>query len=256
MTWRSSQVETALAQSQELLASVPSVSTDIGPISAIRLYFQWRRAQKNPNRSALKDWLPLPLYARFEALKARFDAHDSSIEALRPTFAALRLYERALDAAGLTQRDEIERAVITLAKRRRIRIRRATLTIDDPAGALTEVSELPPTVEVGCLAATLTRLETDLGGMQARANAWAVGDVQTLRALPFPNQREICVDALSISPRIKALVQSAQQGWRMEAEAALSRNRVSFAVRSIYDLLDADGPLAQFRAEGYTIDGP
>ena len=95
MTWRSSEVDAVLSQSQQLLTSGPAVSTGVGPIGAIRLYLQWHRAQKNPDRLKLNSWLPGPLYARFEALKARFDAGDNSIEELRPGFAALRLYERA-----------------------------------------------------------------------------------------------------------------------------------------------------------------
>ena len=162
MVWRSSEVEAALSDSQELLQSAPAVSASIGPIAQIRLYFQWRRTQKNPDRTRLKDWLSAPTYARFEALKARFDANDSSIETLRPTFAALRIYEHAVDAAGLTMHDEVERAVVKLARRRHVPIVRPELKIEDPSGALKEVGELPPSVEVGCLEATMTRIEIDL----------------------------------------------------------------------------------------------
>ena len=256
MTWRSSEVEAALSQSQELLTSGPSVSASIGPIAAIRLYVQWRRTQKNPDRLKLNVWLPAPLYARFETLKARFDPGDDSIEELRPSFAALRLYEHAVEAAGMTAHDEVEQAVVKLAKRRGIPVQRAELKVDDPSGALKEVGALPPTVEVDCLAATVARIETDLPSMQQRAAAWAVGDVDRLRALPYPNQREICINALSNSPRIKALVDRVVQAWSDEAESALDRNRVSFAMRPIYELLDAEGPLARFRAEGYRVEGP
>ena len=256
MTWRSSEVDAALAQSQELLTSGPSVSASVGPIGAIRLYLQWRRTQKNPDHLKLNVWLPAPLYARFEALKARFDAGDDGIEELRPSFAALRLYEHAVEAAGMTAHDEVEQTVVKLARRRGIPIQRAELKIEDPSGALKEVSALPPTVEIDCLAATVTRIETDLPSMQERARAWATGDVDRLRALPYPQQREVCLSALSNSPRIKALVDRVAQAWNNEAEAALSRNRVSFAMRPIYELLDANGPLAKFRAEGYRVEGP
>jgi uncharacterized protein YbaP (TraB family) len=256
MTWRSSEVESALGESQELLLSGPSVSAGVGPIGAIRLYVQWRRTQKNPDHLKLNVWLPAPLYARFEALKARFDAGDRSIEELRPSFAALRLYEHAVEAAGMTAHDEVEQTVVKLAKRRRIPIQRAELKVEDPSGALKEVSALPPTVEIDCLAATITRIETDLPSMQQRATAWASGDVDRLRALPYPHQREVCISALSNSPRIKALVDRVVQAWSIEAESALSRNRVTFAMRPIYELLDSEGPLAKFRAEGYSVEGP
>ena len=256
MTWRSSEVDSALAESQELLTSGPSVSASVGPIGAIRLYVQWRRTQKSPDALKLNVWLPAPLYARFEALKARFDPGDDSIEELRPSFAALRLYEHAVEAAGMTAHDEVEQTVIKLAKRRRIPIQRAELKVEDPSGALKEVSALPPTVEIDCVAATVTRIESDLPSMQERAKAWATGDVDRLRALPYPNQREVCLSALANSPRIKGLIDRLAQAWRSEAESALTRNRASFAMRPIYELLDADGPLAKFRAEGYVVEGP
>jgi uncharacterized protein YbaP (TraB family) len=136
MTWRSSEVDSALAESQELLTSGPSVSASVGPIGAIRLYVQWRRTQKSPDALKLNVWLPAPLYARFEALKTRYDPGDDAIEELRPSFAALRLYEHAVDAAGMTAHDQVEQAVIKLAKRRRIPIQRAELKVEDPSGAL------------------------------------------------------------------------------------------------------------------------
>jgi uncharacterized protein YbaP (TraB family) len=256
MTWRSKEVEAALSESQELLDSGMSVSASIGPFSAVKLYIQWRHTEKNPDHTTLKTWIPAALYSRFEAVKANFDNGDQSIEELRPSLAALRLYDKAVDAAGLTQREEIEDAVVKLAKKQHVPVQRAKVLVTDPSGALKEVGSLSPRLEVDCLDATVTRIESDLKNMQQRGVAWSVGDVDRLRALPFPDQREVCVNAISNSPRMKALVDSAQQAWLEEAEAALIRNRVSFAMRPIYELLDGGGPLARFRAEGYRIEGP
>jgi len=256
MVWRSSEVDAVLAQSRQVLAAGPSVSAGVGPIAMVRLYFQWRSTQKNPSRTQLRDWLPAPLYARFEALRQRFDPHDSGIEELRPSFAALRLYEKAIDAAGLTGRDDVERAVLRLASRHHVPVKRAELTVQDPSGALREVSALPPTLEVNCLETTVTRLETDLPTMQQRGRAWAVGDVDRLRQLSFPNQREACVSALSNAPSIRALIERANAGWDQAAEAALDADPVSLAMRPIYDLLDPNGPLSRLRAAGATVEGP
>lgn len=256
MVWRPTEVESVLDQSQQVLPSGTSFSASIGPFAEIRLYFQWRGAQKNPDHTQLKDWLPAPLYARFEALKARFDPRDSGIEELRPSFAALRIYQKAIEAAGLTEHDEIQNAVLKLASKHHVPVKHAKLTVADPAAALKEASALPPSVEVTCLATTVTRLESDLPLMQERARAWAVGDVDRLRQLPYPDQREACLSALSNAPRVKALIAQAAAGWDSAAEAALSTQRVSFAMRPIYELMAPDGSLARFRAEGATVEGP
>ncbi|HTV50017.1 MAG TPA: hypothetical protein VME21_02450, partial [Steroidobacteraceae bacterium] len=57
MSWKSHQVEDVIAQAQEVLADRPSVS-GIGPIMAIRLYLQYRRAEKIPDHSTLQSLLP------------------------------------------------------------------------------------------------------------------------------------------------------------------------------------------------------
>jgi uncharacterized protein YbaP (TraB family) len=256
MVWQPTEVESVLDQSQQVLPSGTSFSASIGPFAEIRLYFQWRGAQKNPGHTQLKDWLPAPLYTRFEALKARFDPNDSGIEELRPSFAALRIYQKAIEAAGLTERDEIQKTVLKLASKRHVPVKHAQLNVTDPAAALKEASALPPSVEVSCLETTVTRLETDLPLMQERARAWAVGDVDRLRHLPYPDQREACLSALSNAPRVKALIEQAAAGWDSAAEAALSNQSVSFAMRPIYDLLAPNGTLARFRAEGATVEGP
>ena len=256
MQWHSRAVLSALDDSQELLASGPAVSAHAGPIMLLRLYLQWRGMQKDPGGTRLRDWLQAPLYGRFETLKERYDAHDGRIEKLRPPFAALRLYRRALDAAGLTRRDEIERTVLGLARRRHIPITHARLEVPEPLRTLKQVRALSPAVEVDCLATTIERLESDLPAMQQRAQAWAVGDVQRLRALPYPDQREVCIEALSAAPTVRTLVDNASQAWISAAEAALNAHRVSFALQPIYQLLAADGPLARFRAEGYQVRSP
>jgi uncharacterized protein YbaP (TraB family) len=256
LRWRSAEVEGVIRKSQEVLASSPDVSSGLGPIGAIRLYFQWRRTEKNPDKTTLKDWLSAPLYARFELIKQRYDPRDRDIEQLRPSIAALELYEHAIAASGMTARDEAEREVLRLAERRHVPIRRAAFRVEDPAAVLREVSALPPSVEVSCLETTVRRIETDLATMQERALAWSVGDVDRLRDLNFTDQREVCMSALSNAPRIKALVDRAEAAWELEAEATLETHPVSLAVQSIYILLQPDGPLAKFRAEGFTVEGP
>src|SRR5580700_3677217 len=65
MTWRSRDVEDVLAQSQEVLPSRPAFGFSWNPISALRLYWQWRGMQKNPNHATLQTTLPPGLYERF-----------------------------------------------------------------------------------------------------------------------------------------------------------------------------------------------
>jgi uncharacterized protein YbaP (TraB family) len=256
MTWKSREVEGVLAQAQQVLASSPSVSASIGPILAIRLYMQYRRTEKIPEKSNLRAWLPPPLYQRFTTLKLRYDPHDQRIEELRPLFAARRLYERALDDSGLTSSDLIQSSVLELARKHHVKVVRTAVRLEDPRGVLTEVGEIPRAAEIDCLAATVERIENDLGPMQARARAWALGDVDALRALPFPSQRQVCLDAVATGPRLKALIDRANDDWNAALETALRENQTTLAMRSMYEVLGPTGVLARLRARGYTVEGP
>jgi uncharacterized protein YbaP (TraB family) len=256
MTWRSREVESVLQEAQEVLPSNPAISANVGPISAIRLYMQWRRTEKIPEKSKLQDWLTPSLYARFSALKSRYDPHDTRIDELRPMFAARRLYERAIDYSGLTERNDIQDAVLKLAKRHQVNVHRTALRIEDPHGVLNEVGEIPRDAEIGCLEATVERLETDLDAMKARARAWSLGDVDELRRLPFPSQRQVCQSAVTTSPRIRELIARANNDWNAALEDALARNRVTLALKPVYDLMGPQGVLARLRAKGYAVEGP
>jgi len=256
MVWRSREVEQVIAQAQEVLPSSPDVSASIGPISLIRLYLQYRRTQRIPEKGDLRESLPPALYARFSALKLRYDRHDRKIEEMRPMFAALRLYERAIDASDLTSRNDIEREVVRLARKHHVSIHRTAVHLSDPRGVLTEVGEIPPAAQIACLEATLERLEDDLGPMQVRARAWALGDVDTLRRLPYPKQRAICTTTVASSPRIKVLMARAASDWEAALEDALAKNRTTLATKPMYDLIGAGGTLATLRAKGYAVEGP
>ncbi len=256
MTWRSREVEDVVAQAQEVLASEPSVSAHVGPISIIRLYLQYRRTEKIPEKANLRDWLSPPLYARFTAVKMRFDAHDREIEELRPMFAARRLYERALGASDLTSHNDIQSEVFKLARRHGVRIEKPPIRLSDPRGLLTEVGEIPRSADIDCLAATVERLETDLDAMKARARAWSLGDVDALRKLPYPKQREVCTSAAASAPQIKALIDRYGEEWQGDLEEAIARNRTTLAMKPIYDLLGPGGTLAVLRAKGYKVEGP
>jgi len=256
MTWRSTDVERVLDGSGTLLRGDPSVTAGIGPISAVRLYLKWRRLHSNAEHRTLKQVMPEPLYARFEALKAKYAPDDEQIETMAPIFAARRLYEQAIEASGLVRGDSIPDTVLKLAKKRKVAVRRIEVRIDEPAAVMDELSKIGPDAQIGCLEATIARLETDLQAMRERARAWATGDVEALRRLPYPNQEEACWQTVSASPRVKALTELARQRWSDAVAQELANNRTTLAMLPIQKLLAPDGVLAQFREKGYRIEEP
>jgi uncharacterized protein YbaP (TraB family) len=256
MVWQTADIEGLLRHSQEVIPAWPSVGIGFHPFTAIHLYALWRKAQTNPDHQPLSAELPPALYARFAALKVRYAPHDHRIEELRPILAARRLYDKALSASDLTPRNDIQRTVLDLARQGGIPVHQDKLLVKDPVDVMRDLTEIPRSAEISCLQSVVTRLETDVGPMQARARAWALGDVALLRRLPHTDNRGTCLEAVSGSARVRTLVAQAQQDWMNAAVQALDQNRTTVALQSMDLLLGPDGTLAALKKLGYQVEGP
>jgi len=256
MVWQPDAVQQVLRNTQEVVPAWPTYGIGANPLTALRVYIEWRRLQKPPDHMPLRQALPPPLYARVAALKARFDPKDSKLEQMRPMLAARQLLTRVLDASGLALQNEVQQSVLRLAREQGVRVHQDKLRIDDPVNVLKDVEATPLSGEIACLDAVVTLLETDLAPMQARARAWALGDVDTLRRLPHADDRTACVAAVSTSERVRNLITRAQDDWLIAVQDSLARNRGTLAVQSMDRLLGENGALAALKSKGYLVEGP
>jgi len=261
--WDSTMVQGRIAQSQEvILAPRVSVGADIGFFGVMMLMPKALGARKNPGKQQLKDVMPEPLYARWLVLKAQYLKRNRSVEKQRPILAAHRLYEAALADSGLREQNLVSNVVRKTAKRnkRTITEPRVELKLADPKRALEEfaASNLD---DLGCFEQTLNRVQSDLKGMRARANAWAIGDIQALQALSFTDQAQACRDAFLTAAMAKDrqlddLPVRAQQAWIDAAVRALDQHERSFGVLRMSEMLIADGIGAKLKAMGYQVEMP
>jgi uncharacterized protein YbaP (TraB family) len=256
MVWQPDAVQEVLKNVQEVVPAWPAYSIGANPITALRVYIEWRHLQKPPDHMPLKQALPPPLYERVETLKARFDPNDSKLEDMRPMLAARQLLLRVFDASGLAVQNEVQQQVLRLARAQGVRVHQDKLRIEDPVKVLKDMEATPLAGEVACLDAVVTLLETDLAPMQAKARAWALGDVDTLRRLPHADDRTACVAAVSASERVRKLIARALDDWLIAVEDSLARNPGTLAVQSMDRLLGDNGGLAALRAKGYLVEGP
>ncbi|HEX4387893.1 MAG TPA: TraB/GumN family protein [Steroidobacteraceae bacterium] len=254
--WQPDAVREVLKQTQEVIPAWPTYGIGANPFTALRVYIEWRRLQKPPDRLPLRQTLPPQLYSRVEALKARYDPHDDKLETMRPMFAARQLTTRVFDATGLALHNEVQQTVLRLAAEEHVRVRQNKLHIDDPVDVLKDVNATSLESEVNCLESVVTMLETDIAPMQARASAWALGDVDTLRKLPYAGNRAACLAAVSTSERVRTLIARAQDDWLIQVEEGLRHNRGTLAVQSMDRLLGESGALATLRAKGFSVEGP
>jgi hypothetical protein len=263
MEWDSANVERRVAAAQELLMP-PTVDldADVGFFRGLTLLPSLFKARKNPDGKTLGEVLPAAQYARWQALKQRYIGSDRGIEQWRPVFAALELYNKAITRSGMTQDPLVSDTVRKTAKRNKVKITTPTLKIKiaNPKSALREFSS-ESLNDQDCFRRTLDRIEGDLGTMVGRANAWAEGDVEALRSLPYQNQFTACSavftgTAIARKQGMQDIQARIENEWLSAAEKALGQNASTFAVLPVSQLLQPDGLLARLAAKGYTVEAP
>ena len=263
MDWVSRKVEQTIAQSDEVLFDTSvSVSTDRGMFGNMMLIPSLYGARKNPNDAELKDVLSPALYQRWLVLKAKYIGSDGGIEKWRPIFAAQELYEKAIKKSGLSAENIIKPVVEDAAKEYKKKIIRPKLEvkIEKPKAVIKEFSKTS-LADIECFSKTMDRLETDLSGMIERGNAWSIGDVEGLKKLSFTDQNQSCISALTnaaISQKngFADIRQKAIAEWLKAADTALAKNKSTFAVLPMGEMLKPTGLLASLRAKGYQVEEP
>jgi hypothetical protein len=261
MRWRSTELEAALAASQELVAP-PSVDADVGPLGGITLLPSLVGVRNNPDDRRLQDVLPPDLYARWLPLKARYLGRDDDVEEWRPIFAAQELYNAALKEHGLVPYEGVWPTVEKLARKKRVRVvePEVELKFTKARAAIKDFKSMPLS-DVECFARTIQRLEGDLDLMRERANAWAVGDVPRLQRLAPVERASACIGVILDSSLIRErgltdMPERVRAAWMQAAEQALARNVSTVAVLSVDELLRPAGYLARLRQRGYVIEDP
>lgn len=265
MAWRSQQVEAVLAQSQEMLGA-PGASVGVGFSQAFNLISALPfaiGAKKNPDGALLKDSVPPEVYVRWTVLKQKYMGDDDSVEKERPIFAAPALFDKATARAGLGNDNDVIKAITQIAKKNNVKYTPTgvTLHLDNPRGTLRDFKK-SHVEDLECFTKTIDRLEVDLDAMRARANAWAIGDVEQMRKLSYPDQASACNSAVFNSSVIKSLPgaetleQRMRDTWLAAAEKSLATNKSTFALLPVSRILDPAGVLVALQAKGYAVEQP
>src|SRR5690606_36542570 len=132
--------------------------------------------------------------------------------------------------------------------------------VTDPKALLAEVEHVDLD-DTACLEATIARLEAGTERLRLRANAWATGDHDALRAMPDLSHDRACAEAALESPVLRkrgadGIREAAAQDWLDAAEKALANNASTCALLPISDLLSDDGYLGLLAARCYEVTPP
>lgn len=145
MRWKSQEVEAVIATAQEVL-SPPEVAmtAKVGWLARLSLLPSLIGVRNNPGHEKLQDVLPPDLYARWSVLKQKYIGCSGKVEKWRPIFAALELYEAAIERSGLSESGHVQESVMADVKRAGIKPTpvQVVFPIDDPKAAIKEFKPL------------------------------------------------------------------------------------------------------------------
>lgn len=265
MEWRSHEVEAILAKSQEYLTE-PSAKATVGFWGGVKLVGSLPtlvNLQNNPDDAKLQDVVPPETYARWLALKEKYLGENKKVEKFRPIFASSLLFKAGLERAGLTTKDQLDETLQKLQKQSKIKVTRSNVETElSDAGKLAKEFRATKVDDAACFATTLAQLESDIDQMRVRANAWAIGDIDTIRKLNFADRESTCRAAVEGStafqsrPELAAMRVKSRALWLENAEKALANNASTFAVLRMNDILSPDGLIAALQAKGYKVESP
>jgi uncharacterized protein YbaP (TraB family) len=262
MEWRSQQVESILAQSQEYLAP-PSAQFKIGFFRGLTMLPTLIGLKKNPDGATLHDVLPPDVYARWQPLKAKYLGDNKDIERERPIFVAETLYDAGLKHAGLTKGTAVDKKINDLVKQNKLKVTDTGIKLDtsNASEALSDFKK-SQLADTACFTKTLARLETDIDAMRMRANAWAKGDLELIEKLGYPDQQAACNDAMlnaefvKHQPALQNVKERVQTAWLSAAENALAANTTSFAMLNLSYIIGDNSYLNLLKAKGYEVSSP
>jgi len=256
LDWDPRNAERVLERAGGVIGSPRVSAMTYNPIRLFRLMRSARRLVRLPDDTTLAEHVPAELYARYVALRTRYRPKiEDDEEDMRPALAAMRLYSAALDNVGLEMDSDVGKTLER--KMRRSKAEEADVLAErEPEEVLDELAKVTPEAELACFESIMTSIETDLEGMKERANAWAIGDAEALKRFDYPDSQGNCLEALFSAPGFVDLRDELYSKWLAEAERALATYDTSFSVLPMWDLVAANGLLAQLAARGYTVTAP
>jgi hypothetical protein len=270
LRWHSQKVEHVASQSQEILLE-PGVSLQpaekIGVFRMLTLVPAALKVRRNPDDATLQEQIPPDIYSRWLEQKKAYLGRDSGVEKMRPFFAAMKLQDAVFKELQLSAGGSVWGAIAKIVSEHKIPVtspsREFTFKTDDLRAKIKSFRH-EKLADAECFAQTVELSEalSNKPVEEARAHAWATGDLAALQELPpLPNPDLSCVTAILNSQAMSATVpadlhEQMDEMWLSAAGSALTKNASTLAVVHMDELLGDHGYLESLRRRGYEILAP
>lgn len=221
----------------------------LGPLDLVYILFHAGDLRLSGRRT-LWDLMSSEQKARFENLRQQVKQEPRRYERLKPGIAGFILASDFEKAAGLSSAKPGS-TVKDLAEAHHIRTKpEGGIPVADVFKAAVRMDERQG---LDCLDAMLTEIEHQASRARPMADAWANGDLKTLKAEYRPGGIESC---LAGAPGLQAFGEKLTRDATTSIDQALARGGKTVAVVDLRLLLRADGVLDRLQAAGATVTAP
>ncbi len=249
LAWNTMRLERAIDGANVVLLE-PRASADFLDILGMSWFLLTHRgALSMPDDRKLEDSLSPELRARFvkarEALKKNADEYEDD----SPLLAGFKLLAAYVETDKLTP-DLPQKAAQKIAHAKHVKVRRIAEYSAVPL--IEEMLKLPPTAGRVCLENALSDYETLSQHAALAADAWAVGDIDGIKAHYSTSQFQACI---AQAKKYNELDQRAVDDTLKAIREALSKPGKTVMLIDIGWLFRAGGVAEKLAAEGLTIEG-
>lgn len=247
LQWDTIRVTHALESATVLF--LPPQGVQVGVFDAASMLLR-QGALRPEHGRIMEDTLPPALRARFERVRDSIHLDKARYQHWKPAVAGLLLLADFRRAAGLSEAKPGS-TVAKLARAAHAEVRTVgalkARPLFDAAARMTDAQNQ------ACLSAALDDVEREAAHARIAAEAWAVGDLNAVKANSSASLLESCLLQL---PNVEAVVEQGTEDAVKTINAALDRPGRSVAVIDLHFLLRPNGVLDRLKAAGDKITIP
>ncbi|HVU20644.1 MAG TPA: TraB/GumN family protein [Rhizomicrobium sp.] len=245
LDWNKDGVTEALTGARQLILNAQA---SVGLFEGL-WYLTWHSGDVYlPSGTTVESTLPEPLHRRFLAAVAKSNHEVDHYSSLRPPLALLRLEGDVIEAEGLTGK-EPSKSIEKMA--RHLGVSAKPVANYEALPMLRALPQMSAAANETCVKDALDDLDAIAAHADAAADAWAVGDLETLKANWSEQRFQSCIQAV---PGVSVLFQRAVSDSVAAVNAALARPGKTVMLVSFGALLRKDGILDRLRAGNLQIE--